>query len=165
MKETLVLVADPDIPRIVAGDGMELSGGHGAYGDKPAMLEIGNAARGGDPGPPAIILKKALRRIIGQSTVFLAVNRNLIAIPPVQTSRRANPNAATHVCLDRPEHGTGQTLLDRKHRDRKVAEAIKAIRRGYPNIAFPILKEIENGIAGETIELRKLIGPSPVQKQ
>src|ERR1700688_1328680 len=112
-----------------------------------------------------MILEKDLRRIVGQSPSSLAVNRNLLAIPPVQASRRANPNATTHVCLDRPKRGTGQTLLDRNRRDWEVAEAVEAVRRSYPNIAFPILKESENGIAGETIGLRKLIRPSPAHNQ
>jgi len=46
MKEIVILVADPEIPGSVTGHTMHDSAKYAAYGNKPAILEIGT--------PPAV---------------------------------------------------------------------------------------------------------------
>jgi hypothetical protein len=53
-------------------------------------------------------------------------------------------------------------LVHRKCGDSKVAKAVEAARRSYPNIAFTILKESRISIAREAVRLRKHICPSVV---
>jgi hypothetical protein len=48
-------------------------------------------------------------------------------------------------------------LLDRDRGNGEVAKAVETIIGGDPNIAFTILKETCNGIAGETVRLRKRV--------
>jgi hypothetical protein len=101
----------------------------------------------GDPNSPAIVLKDGIHGVIRQSTVSLAVNRNLPVIPSVQAIRSAKPNAAILGCENGPNEGVRQTLLARNRSHREVANAVDAIPGGHPNIAFTILKEIVNEIA------------------
>jgi hypothetical protein len=49
--------------------------------------------------------------------------------------------------------------------DGEIAKAVKAINRGYPNIAFTIFEEFINVIAGEAVSLRKNIRPSLMYMQ
>src|SRR5271166_1279829 len=164
MKKTLIL-ADPEIPRAVPGDGMHGSLGHTAYGNKVAILEVGNSAPGGDPNAPVIVLKEGPHPIVRQSTASLSVNRNLAVVPFVQAVKSAKPNAPIPGRQYRPNPGIGQTLLHGDRGDGEFAKAVKAIMSGYPNIAFTIFKEAVNEIAGETVRPRKHVGPSPVHMQ
>ncbi len=164
MKKTLILVADPEIPRTVASDGMHDPARRAVYGNKPAILEVGNPSSRGDPNSSAIILKEG-GCIVWQSAVSLAVDRNLAVIPSVQAIGSTEPNAAIPGRQDRPNAGIGQTLLDRNRRDGEVSKAVEAIQGGDPDIAFTILKETSNGVAGETVRPRKLIRPSLVHMQ
>jgi hypothetical protein len=94
VKKTLILVADPEIPSTIASDGMHIAAGHGAYCGKPAILEVGDPAMGGNPNSPVIILRQRIHDIIRQSTVSLAVNCNLPVVPSVQAIPGAKPDAA-----------------------------------------------------------------------
>ena len=145
MKKTVILVADPEIPRAVPGDGMHVSAGHAADGNKPAILEVGDPAHAwrpkfardhperGTPTPSS-----------WQSTASLAVNRNLPVLPSVQAIDSAKPNAAIPGRQNGHNVGIRQTLLHRNRGDGEVAKAVEAISGGYPNIAFTILKETYN---------------------
>jgi hypothetical protein len=57
MKKALILVADPEVVRLVPGNGTHHSVGHSSYGNEPVILEVGNTAKRADPNPSAIILK------------------------------------------------------------------------------------------------------------
>src|SRR5271166_4704893 len=180
--EKALIGGDPDIPRTVLGDGMHVSARHRTHGNKPAILEVSNPAGRGDPNSPLTVLKERPSVVIGQPFVdylayqfltvaarkqppSLAVNRNLPVIPSVQAINRAKPNAAISGRQNGPGFGIRQTLFDGNGGDGEVAKAIDAIRSGYPNIAFAILKESPYGIAGESVRLRKHIRPFLVHMQ
>ena len=95
MKKTLILVADPEIPRTIPGDGMHLPPGTPLTGVKPAILKVRQVRRSEDTQiRSAIILKEGLGRSSGSPLASLAVNRDLPVVPSVQAIRRAKPNAA-----------------------------------------------------------------------
>jgi hypothetical protein len=94
-----------------------------------------------------IVLEEGLHGIIRQSTVSLAVNRNLPVIPSVQAVASAEPNAAIRGRQDGPDVVIRQTLLDRNRGGSEVAKTVEAIKSGNPNIAFTVLKEPCNVIA------------------
>jgi hypothetical protein len=54
-------MADPKIPRTVAGDGQHKPAGHGGYGNGPAVLEVGNPTVRGDPNSTAIVRLAGIR--------------------------------------------------------------------------------------------------------
>src|ERR1700723_3640945 len=99
MKNTLMLVADPEIPRTVRGHrmhhgaGIRDSAGINIQGDKPAVLEVGNPAQRGRQNSPMIVLKQRLDTIIRQS-ISLSINGNLSILPSVQAIDSPQPNAA-----------------------------------------------------------------------
>jgi hypothetical protein len=141
VKNPPLLVADPEIPPTVASHGMHDAAGHGAYCDKPVILEVGDPAMGGNPNSPAIVLKERIHVIIRQSTAPFAVNGNLSVVPSVQAIPSAKPDAA----IPGRQHGhngsVGQTLLYGNRWDGEVTKAVEAIYRGDPNIALAILEE------------------------
>ena len=92
MEETLV-VANPEIPRAVSGDGVHDSAGHPTHGDKPAIIEVGDPAERRDPNSPAFVLKQGLH-IAQQSAASLPINRNPPVIPSVQAIESAKRLAA-----------------------------------------------------------------------
>ena len=141
MKQTLIRWLIQRFPALSPAMAMHYSAGHTAHGNKPAILEVGNSAARGDPNSPAIVLKKGLHGIIRQSTVSLAVNRNLPVFPSVQAIVSAKPDAAIPGRQNGPDGGVGQTLLHGNRGDGEVAKTVEAITRGDPNIAFTILKE------------------------
>src|SRR6478609_3525731 len=75
MKETLILVADPEIPRTVPGARKHQSARHGAYANKPAILKVGNPATRKDPDSPAIVLSEGAHSLIWQSTTGYLAHR------------------------------------------------------------------------------------------
>src|SRR5579871_3389684 len=68
MKKTVILVADPETPCSVPGDGKHLSSGHAAYGNKSAILHVANPMKRGHPNAPLIVLKEG-SHLIQQSTI------------------------------------------------------------------------------------------------
>src|SRR5580658_7376661 len=106
MKKTMILVADPEVPPAVTGDGMHDPARYATDGNKPAILEVGKPACRGDPNSAAIILKERVRTIL-QSTASLTENRNLAVIPSVQAITRTKPNAAVSGRQDGPNVGIG----------------------------------------------------------
>jgi hypothetical protein len=184
MKKTVLTVANPEVPRTLPSDGTHVSTGHAAYGDKPAILEVGNAATRRYPNAPPIILTKGLHGVIWQSIVgYIAhiefssgvtarglctpftVNRNLPVVPSVQAIISAKPNAAISGRYDGPNNRVRQTLFHRNRGDSEGAKAVEAIFCGDPKIAFTVLKEFCNVIAGKTFRLPKHIRPSLVHVQ
>src|SRR5271163_858894 len=120
---------------------------------------------GGNPNPPAIILRKRIHVIIRQSTASLAVNRNLPVVPFVQAISSAKPDAAIPGRQDGHNGSIGQSLLHRNRGDGKVPKAVEAIYGGHPNIAFAILEEPLDIIAREPVRLPECIRPSLVNMQ
>src|SRR6266496_4625833 len=110
MKKSL-LVADPEIPRTLPLYGSHTSTWHAVQGNKPAIVEIHNAAPHENPNSPSIVLIQGLQLIIRQSTVddlahrprgnsirylsrFLstAVDGNLPVFPSIQAVKRDEPH-------------------------------------------------------------------------
>jgi hypothetical protein len=164
MNKAVVLVADPEILRSVPGDGMHLSAGHAVYRNEPAIIEVGDPAARGDPNSPAFVLKEGVY-IAQQSPASLPINRSPPFIPSVQPIESAKPNGAIPGRQDGPNGAAGQNLLHRDRWDGKVAKAAEAITSGDPDIAFTILKEACNEIAGEAVRPREQIRPSLVDMQ
>src|SRR6202140_5843548 len=77
----------------------------------------------------------------------------------------AKPRADIPGRQDGRNSGIGQTLLHRNRWDGEVAKAVEAITGGDPHIAFTILKETLNEIAGETVRPRESIDSSLVHVQ
>src|ERR1700722_13433725 len=161
MKKTVILIANPKIPRAISGNGVHDSTGHSTHGNKPAILQVGNPAERGDPNSSALVLKEG-KHITRQSAASLAINRNPPVIPSVQAIESAKPNAAIPGRQNRLNEGVRQTLLYRDRGDGEVAKAVEAVTRGDPDIAFPILQETCNEIAGEAVGTRAHTGLSPV---
>jgi hypothetical protein len=147
MKETLNGMADPDIPRAVSSDGVDESVRYSVYGNKPAVLEIGDPVICRNPDSPTVVLKEGTHHIIRQSTTPLAVDRDLPVIPPVQAIASAKPNAAIPGHQNRTYRGIRQTLFHRNRGDRDVAKSVEAITGGDPNVTFAILKKAVNNVA------------------
>src|SRR5580704_17568083 len=68
MKKTVILVADPETPRSVPGDGKHLSTGHAAYGNESAILHVANPMKRGHANAPLIVLKEG-SHLIQQPTI------------------------------------------------------------------------------------------------
>src|SRR5208283_4636645 len=138
---------------------MHFSARYGIYGNEPAVLEISKSVTGGHPDSPTVILKQRLQCIIRQSTC-LAEGCRLSVLPPGQTLVSANPNAPICGC----EHGLSsiarQTLFHRNSSDGQLSKPVESSSSGDPDIAFPILEETEDDVAGEAIRLRKYICPT-----
>src|SRR5262245_30376229 len=142
--ETVILVGDANIPRVILGNSMHGSAGNAAYGDKTVILQVADAAKRRDPDSPAMILKK---RTGVESVEFAdwfgaatARNRNLSIVPSVQATTSRQPNASIPVCQNRLYRVIRQPLAHSKPGDSKVAKAVQAIIGSYPNIPFTILK-------------------------
>src|SRR4030095_5178618 len=88
--ETVILVGDAHIPRVIPGHTMHGPAGNAAYGDKAVILQVADAADRREPDSPAMILKKG----VGIEPVELAVSfaaadassRNLSILPSVQAT-------------------------------------------------------------------------------
>jgi hypothetical protein len=141
MKKALILVADPEIPPMIASEGFHDAAGHGGYWNKAALLEVGHPVMGGNPNSTMIVLKERIHVIIRQSTISLAVNRNLPVVPSVQAIPGAKPDAAIPGRQDGHNGSIRQTLLYGNRGDGKVAKAVEAINGRDPNIAFAILED------------------------
>src|SRR5262249_53709425 len=124
--------------------------GHGSAGNdacrsEPVILQIAEGAQRGNPNASAIILKKRVRIKSIQFSVRFATsgarNRDLPVLPSVQAATSGKPDASIPGRQDRSYDGARQTLVHSQRSDRKVAEAVEATRRRYPNTAFTILKE------------------------
>jgi hypothetical protein len=91
----------------------------------------------------------------------------LPVIPSIQAIASAKPNTAIPGRQDARNEAIGQPLglFHRNRGDGEVAKAIEAITGDDPNIAFTILEETVNEIAGEAVRSRKLISPSLVHMQ
>ena len=113
------------------------------------------------PDSPSIILKQGLRCIIRQSTC-LAEDGRLSILPPGQTLVSANPNAPIRGC----EHGLSsiarQTLFHRNSSHGQLSKPVESSSGGDPDIAFTILEETKDDVAGEAIRLRKCICPTVI---
>src|SRR5580692_5375236 len=125
MKKALI-VADPEIPRAVSGNGAHVSAGHTTHGNKPAILQVGDPVERGDPNSPAFVLKEGIH-IAQQSAASFPINRNPPIVPLVQAIESAQPNAAIPGRQDGPNGAVGrQTLLRRDRGDGEVAKAVEA---------------------------------------
>src|ERR1700722_15035438 len=146
-------MAEPDVSRPVASDGVYLSGGNAADGNEAAILEVGNPPTRGDPNSAVIVLKEGFRAIVWQSTignfahcslaawapklllirarrqaaVSLAVSLNLSVTPSVQAITSPEPNATIPRGQDGPNERIRQTLLDRNRGDGEIAKAVESI--------------------------------------
>src|SRR5712691_1317412 len=67
-KKTELLVGDPQIPPSVLSDGMHISAGNAAYGNKPIILQVADPAKRGDPASSSTVLKKGPQPASWQST-------------------------------------------------------------------------------------------------
>src|SRR5690349_8781908 len=98
MKETLILVADPEIPRTVRGAGKHNSARPGDYGNKPIILKEGNSAIREDPDSPAIVLREGLKVRPGAGARGLCpwqrVTPDLAVFQSGQTIGAANPDTS-----------------------------------------------------------------------
>src|SRR5215472_16466275 len=92
--------------------------------------------------------------------VTLAIVDDLPVVPTGQAARGGQPNTPIFVGENGPYDCTRQALFCGERCDGIVAKAVQARVRSDPNIAFSILKESVNVIAGEAIGLRKHVGPS-----
>src|SRR6266436_690776 len=94
------------MPPSVLSDGMHISAGKAAYGNKPIILQVADPAKRGDPDSSSTVLKKGPQPAIWQSTAedlahpglracaALTVNSNLPVIPSVQGARGVEPEAS-----------------------------------------------------------------------
>jgi hypothetical protein len=140
LKKSGVLVGDPEIPGFVLCDGSN-SSGYCADRNIPAIVEIPEPKRGGNPNSPGIILKERIR------FEAAADNCNLSAIPPVQAIRSGHPNTAGFVRKNRLNPGTRQTLVHGKCSHSEIAKTIETASCPYPDIAFAILEKDVTGRA------------------
>ena len=72
------------------------------------------------------------------------------------------PSIYFHLCPppQSPTRDSSQALVLGVRRDRVVAKTIEPAQGGDPNITFAIFEDRGNGIAGESISLRKYVGAS-----
>src|SRR5262245_44619830 len=100
--ETVILVGDANIPRLILGHTMHGPAGNAAYGDKTVILQVADAAKRGDPDSPAMILKKGVGIESAEFPVWFAAagasNRNASIVPSVQATNSGQPNASILVC-------------------------------------------------------------------
>src|SRR5258705_5684627 len=69
MKKTALPGADPYVSCAILGDRIRLCGGQAVYGNKPAILKVGDSRRRGHPNSASIVLKNGLHPIIWQSRI------------------------------------------------------------------------------------------------
>src|SRR6516165_10740792 len=100
-KKTEFLVGDPQISRLVLGDGLDRPAGNAAHWNKSVVLHVAELAKGGGPDSPSTILKKRIRvKPIEFPVSFYAAgtgNRNLPVIPSVQATKSGEPDASLFV--------------------------------------------------------------------
>ena len=142
-----------------------MSGGHAVDRSKPAALERGNGAPRGNPDAPGPILKDGLHGIIRQATLALAIDRNAPVAPSVQAITGAQPHAAIPRRQDGPYERIGQPLLHGNRGDGDLAKTIEAATGRDPDIAFTILEQTVDEIAGETVRPGKDIRSAPMHMQ
>jgi hypothetical protein len=146
MQETLILVADPEIPRTVRGAGKHLSVLHGVYENKPAILKVGNPARHRNPNSPAIVLSEGLHSPIRQSaTGYLAHGAE-----DARLARRDTP-AEFLFSPDADAHGLCASLT--VNRNLVVIPSVQALIRGQPNASIPGRQNGSNAV-GQTLSDR-----------
>src|SRR5262249_6813758 len=142
LKETCILVGDPEILRAVLGDAMHGSARDTADWDKSVILQIAEFAQCGDPDSPAGILKKRIRSTSIEFPVALVEGGNLPILPSVQTTSSSEPDTSILVRQNGHDSGIRQALVRRKRCDSKFAKPIKTIKSSDPNVAFTILKKV-----------------------
>src|SRR4030095_15008125 len=97
LKETSILVGDPEILRRVLGDALHEAAGDAADGDKSVILQVANPVKSGNPNSPASILKKRIRSKAIEFPVASVESGDLPILPSVQTIAGAEPNASIPV--------------------------------------------------------------------
>src|SRR5262249_49805877 len=89
----------------------------------------------------------------------------LPTIPAFQTIVRRVPNASVACRQGGSVNGFQGIDVRRERGDRHVPKAVKALFRGYPDVAFAVLEqEVDRG-AGEPVVSRKRIDPPMVQME
>src|SRR6185436_3854181 len=84
-----------------------------------------------------------------------ARDRDLPLSPSSQAGSGTNPDASISVRHDRSDTFAGETLLGRNRRNGNVAEAVEACTGRYPDIAFAILEQVDDGVTGKAVQLCK----------
>src|SRR5215510_10253246 len=91
LKETNILVSEPEVPRRVLGDGMHVSARNAPDRNKSVTLQIAECALRGDPNAPASILKKRIRSFSIEFSVAVVKSGDLPILPAMQTTS-SEPN-------------------------------------------------------------------------
>src|SRR5215470_8681056 len=88
MKQTEILVGDPQTPLSVLCDGTRTPAGYAADWNKPVIVQVTEFAKRDNPNSPASILKKRARDISALPGLCgaTAVNRKSPVIPSVQAA-------------------------------------------------------------------------------
>src|SRR4051812_47854915 len=86
MKQTKILVGDPKISPTVLCDGLHGRAGNRAYGNKPAILKIGDSARRRGPDSPATVLKERLHSGVRERTIVNLAHRWLRTVARERTA-------------------------------------------------------------------------------
>ena len=156
----MVLKGKPHISGRVAGRRQYGSSGDTLNWDQPIILHVPDSVKTRDPNSPVVVLAK--RKQMSNGPPAPAVDRNSSVLPFAQTPTGIEPDASIPVDQKRAARKIPQTLIFRKSDHGAVAEAVKTRHGPHPEIAFAIFKERVNGISGETIGLRKHVGPPVV---
>jgi hypothetical protein len=136
VKETVLFVDDPQVPRIVFADGKHISAGNAADGSKPVMGQVANAAIRRDPDLPGSIQEKRLH------PEFDTVRPQSSVTPSVQASTRANQNASITGREDGSDNIVRQPLVHGKRGNGEVAKAVEAVDGGYPDAPLTSSKSL-----------------------
>ena len=104
VRETLV-PGKPEVACFVPRDGIHFFAGYAMYGNKPAVLEIGQSMPRKHPDAPTIILIQGLHDIVRQS-ISLTEDCGLSILPSGQTIASGDPDAP----IRRRDHGVDVSL-------------------------------------------------------
>src|ERR1700745_1208446 len=126
MKETLILDADPDIPRTAPDAGKNVPARHSVYGNKPASIKVDNPSRRNDPNAPAIVQSDRVYCLIWQSTTGYLAHGAEDARP----ARRRKP-AELLFSFGADAHGRCASLTI--NRNLAVIPSVQAINSAKPN--------------------------------
>ena len=87
-----------------------------------------------------------------------ADRRQFALFQEVQCSGISNPDCAIASCQHRADTVCRQSFSHGKTDDRQITKAVDALRGGYPQCSLLVLEEAGNGIARQSIGVRKVIG-------
>jgi hypothetical protein len=82
-EETSIQVVDPEIPRGVFCDRMDVPAGDSAHGDQPVILEVAHATECRDPDSPVAIPEERIRALPLEHSIPLALAGGRYRHPPV----------------------------------------------------------------------------------